>query len=95
MGRGIDGVNLIKHLRLAYQRTETVGEAGRHEKLFAAQARKPHPKPRLPCRNHGRRMTSRIQFLGSITPDNEGDRPAISSAASRIIVIRAAPQNWC
>src|SRR5260370_14583173 len=36
MGGGIDGVNLIKHLRLAYQRTETVGEAGRHEQLFAA-----------------------------------------------------------
>src|SRR5215467_7454987 len=40
MGRGIDGINLIKHLRLAYQRTETMGEAGRHEKLFAALSAK-------------------------------------------------------
>src|SRR5215471_18747059 len=40
MGGGIDGVNLIKHLRPAYQRTETVGEAGRHEKLLAALSAK-------------------------------------------------------
>jgi hypothetical protein len=40
MGGGIDGVNLIEHLCLAYQRTETMGEAGRHEKLLAALSAK-------------------------------------------------------
>jgi len=40
MGGGIHGVNLIEHLCLAYQRTETMGEAGRHEKLFAALSAK-------------------------------------------------------
>src|SRR6516225_7387928 len=37
---GIDGVNLIEYLCLTYQRTEAVGKACWHEKLFAALSAK-------------------------------------------------------
>lgn len=40
MGGGIDSVNFIEYLCLTYQRTESMGKACWHEKLFAALSAK-------------------------------------------------------